>query len=238
MLYKIDSMGYFGGVSKVSKGPWFRQFFVQEDGLDYFYKYKNLDGNYMFLLTNNLTVKDREAMGHLYHEMVRTNRMAWFVGGWLGYELCRHDHIIRSWAPGWRFLTVFGAAFFLKSFIMQGYSSYCGPLMGAYFRKYATNAKTDAFDIKDPKKEYFYIDTSEYMNYSNGTLGDEYHCSHGPQPEGEAMDSSYLIEVDKFLKGEPNHLKDHTRFLNYPYTFVDKSFPSADAVKEMMGKTE
>lgn len=92
---------------------------------------------------------------------------------------------------------------------MQYYSSYCGPMMGAYFRKYSGQAKNDAFDIKDPKKEYFYIDTSEYMKYSNATLGDQYHCSHGPQPEGEAMDSSYLIEVDKFLKGEPNHLKDH-----------------------------
>ena len=43
------------------------------------------------------------------------------------------------------------------------------------------------------------------MNYSNKTLGDNYHTSHGPQPEGEAMDSSYLTEVDKFLKGEDNN---------------------------------
>lgn len=87
MLYKIDSMGYFGGVSKVSKGPWFRYLFVEDDGLDFFYNYYDLDGNPVYLLTNNLTVKDREAMGHLYHEMVRTNRMAWFAGAWLGFEL-------------------------------------------------------------------------------------------------------------------------------------------------------
>ena len=36
------------------------------------------------------------------------------------------------------------------------------------------------FEIKDEKKAYFYIDTSEYMNYSNATLGDQYHMSHGP----------------------------------------------------------
>lgn len=125
-----------------------------------------------------------------------------------------------------------------KSFIMNYYSSYTGPVMGAYLRKYADQSKTDPFDIADPKKSYFYIDTSEYMNYSNKTLGDHYHASHGPQPEGEAMDSSYLVEVDKFLRGEENHLKDHKKFLNYPFEFEDKSFPSADAVKDMMNKKD
>ena len=111
-------------------------------------------------------------------------------------------------------------------------------MMGAYFRKYAGQAKNDVFDIKDPKKSYFYIDTSSYMNYDNKSLGDQYHVSHGPQPEGEAMDSSYLTEVDKFLRGEENNLKAHKKFLNYPYEFQDKSFPSADAVKEMMSKKD
>ena len=91
MLYKIDSMGYFGGVSKVSKGPWFRYLFVEDDGNDFFYYYKDMDSKWVYLLSNNLSVKDKENMGHLYHDMVRTNRMAWFAGCWLGFELQRHD---------------------------------------------------------------------------------------------------------------------------------------------------
>ena len=110
--------------------------------------------------------------------------------------------------------------------------------MGAFLKKYNSYARNDAFAITDPKKEYFYIDTSEYMNYSNKTLGDEYHCSHGAQPEGEAMDSSYLVEVDKFLRGEENSMKDHPKYKNYPYEYQDKSFPSADAVKDMMHAKE
>lgn len=31
------------------------------------------------------------------------------------------------------------------------------------------------------------------------------------------MDSSYLTEMDKFLAGEENSLKDHKRFYNYPF---------------------
>ena len=45
------------------------------------------------------------------------------------------------------------------------------------------------------------------MAYGYKDLGHDYHVNHGPQPEGEAMDSSWLGELDKFLKGEDNTLK-------------------------------
>ena len=111
-------------------------------------------------------------------------------------------------------------------------------MMGAYFRKYKDDVKQDLFHIHDKKKEYFYIDTSQYMNYTVEDLTDESHCHHGPQPEGESLDSSWLVEVDKFLKGEENHLKDHKRFYNYGFELKDKSFPSAEAAADLMHKTE
>jgi hypothetical protein len=49
-------------------------------------------------------------------------------------------------------------------------------------------------------------------------------------------DSSWLSEVDKFLMGEPNHLKDHPRFYNYNFELKDKSFPSAEKVADLMHK--
>ena len=77
------------------------------------------------------------------------------------------------------------------------------------------------------------------MNYTNKDLGDEYHAHHGPQPDGDSLDSSYLVEVDKFLRGEPNHLKEHKRFYNYDFTFIDKSFPSSEKAAELIhGKRE
>ena len=110
--------------------------------------------------------------------------------------------------------------------------------MGAYMRKYKDSAKQELFHIHDKKKEYFYIDTSQYMNYTVADVSDEHHCHHGPQPEGESLDSSWLVEVDKFLKGEENQLKDHKKFYNYGFELKDKSFPSADAVADLMHKTE
>lgn len=189
-------------------------------------------------MSNNIPVKDRASMDALYHEQVRTNRLAWLFGTYLGYESVMRINRLKGLAPGWRFLSMLGFGWMYKQVGMSYYSGLSGPTMGAFLRKYSDHTKKDQFEIVDPKKSYFYIDTSEYMNYSNKTLGDQYHASHGPQPEGEAMDSSYLVEVDKFLRGEENHLKDHKKFYNYPFEYVDKSFPTADAVKDMMSKKD
>jgi hypothetical protein len=46
------------------------------------------------------------------------------------------------------------------------------------------------------------------------------------------------VEVDKFLRGEENHLKDHKTFYNHPFEFKDKSFPTADKVYDLMHKKD
>jgi hypothetical protein len=38
------------------------------------------------------------------------------------------------------------------------------------------------FSITDRKREFYEIDTSQYMNYNFHDLGHEYHAHHGPQP--------------------------------------------------------
>ena len=175
-------MGYFGGVQKVSRGPWFREAIVEDDGLDWFYTFVDSDGKKCYLLSNNIAHQDRERMSHLYHSMVRNNRISWFFGLWLGFETVHLDRYFKKMALGWRSLSCLGLAYLYKSLFMWISSSNYAPVFGAYFRKYSAHVKRDMFEIKDAKKEYFYIDTSEYMNYSNKDLGHEYHAHHGPQP--------------------------------------------------------
>jgi|TARA_B110001450_G_scaffold7148_1_gene7298 hypothetical protein len=232
-------MGYFGGVAKVSRGPWFRDYWIEDDGLDWFYNFTNSDGNKSYLLSNNLAIEDRNKMSHLYHTMVRNNRISWFVGGWAAFEIVTKDAWFKQLAHGWKGCWWLAIAYAAKSGLMLWSSSMYGPVMGAYLRKSKDDIKQDLFQIQDKKKEYFYIDTSQYMNYTGKDLSDdEYHCHHGPQPEGESQDSSWLVEVDKFLKGEENNLKDHKRFYNFPFELKDKSFPTAEAVSDLMHKTE
>jgi hypothetical protein len=40
--------------------------------------------------------------------------------------------------------------------------------------------------------------------------------------------------LDAFLEGKENHLKDHPRFLNYPYQFKDKSYPTLEMAKNLI----
>ena len=48
------------------------------------------------------------------------------------------------------------------------------------------------------------------------------------------MDSTWLVEVDKFLRGEENHLKEHKNFVNYKYDFMDKSYPNAERAHNLI----
>ena len=44
MLYKVSPFGYFGRVNKVSRGPWFNEYFVEEDGLEQYYVFAGDNG--------------------------------------------------------------------------------------------------------------------------------------------------------------------------------------------------
>jgi len=83
-------------------------------------------------------------------------------------------------ALGWKGVGVLGSAFVFKTLLMSYSGALYAPTIGAYFRKYRDCVKNDMFEIKDAKKEYYYIDTSDYMNYGNKDLHDGYHSHHGP----------------------------------------------------------
>ena len=59
-------MGYFGRVSKVSRGPWFEENKVEDDGLEYFYVFGN-GGSATYLLSNNIPLEERQKLDRLYH---------------------------------------------------------------------------------------------------------------------------------------------------------------------------
>ena len=105
--------------------------------------------------------------------MNRNNWMSWSwcVGLWLGVETVSNFGYFAKMAKGWKILSLFSlgypTSYLYKSVLMAQTGQMYGPVMGAYLRKYSDAVKRDLFEIKDAKKEYFYIDTSEYMNYDN-----------------------------------------------------------------------
>ena len=55
------------------------------------------------------------------------------------------------------------------------------PVMDAYLRKYKLNGAADPYEIQDRKCEYYEIDTTQYMSYTNEDLANEHgHVNHSP----------------------------------------------------------
>ena len=149
VAYKVSSMGYFGGVAKVSRGPWFRDAWVEDDGLDWFYKFKDNEKKDVYLLSNNVAIEDREKLDSLYKTHVRNNRLAWFGGLYLGFETVRSVQYFKRMAVGWRFMSCLGLGYVGHALLMDYTSQVHAPIVGAYLRKYKGSIKSDLLEIKD-----------------------------------------------------------------------------------------
>ena len=65
MLYKVTPMGYFGRVNQNSRGPWFREWYAEDDGLEWYYTFKD-DSGLKFLLSSNMSLADRQNMTSIW----------------------------------------------------------------------------------------------------------------------------------------------------------------------------
>lgn len=226
-------MGYFGRVTQISNGPWWDQSHAEDDNLEIYFRINDENGKH-FLLSNNMSYADREDFVRLYKAHSRADWLGWFAGAGISMELALKHPYFRKMATGWRFVSFLGMATVFNNIFNAYNARTYGPLMGAYLRKYSDSLTKDTFDMIDRKREYYEIDDSQYMSYTDEGLHS--HFSHGPQPDGEAADATWLTELDAFLNNKPNHLKEHPRYLNYKFDFKDKSFPSAEDAANLIKK--
>ena len=161
----LNAYDYSGRPRRVIRGPWFKPFLTEQDGLETFYVRKGPNGK-EYLLSNNLSWQDRENLDRLYQGAARCNMIVFLASLYVGLEgwtiMARRGAIWKARASmgilGW-------ATASLSSF------SYVGrayrPLINAYFHKYSDKVKNDMFEIKDEKREWFEIDTSSPTSYTN-----------------------------------------------------------------------
>ena len=209
---------------------WYR---AEDDGLEKYYYFKTSTGP-QYLLSNNMNHKDRTEFYRLYQAHSRSHYLSHAAGLWLAAETVLRAPYFRGMAVGWKFVSWFGiGAFYCELFNWRNAQQY-QPLLGAYLRKYQDKITPDLWEVRDRKREYYEIDTSQYMNYTLEDADEHCHINMGPQPDGENRDSSWLVELDKFLAGKENHLKEHHRYVNHEYEFIDKTFPTKDAANELI----
>lgn len=183
-----------------------------------------------------MSYEDREDFARLWKAHNRASGLATFAGFFLGLEVVTRHSYFHKMAIGWKVASFFAVSYGFKSLFNAYNAQTYGPIMGAYLRKYQQAGAADPFEIQDRKREFYQIDTSQYMSYTHEDL-DHGHTNYGPQPDGEAQDASWLTALDKFLGGKPDHhLQEHANFLKYPYSFKDKSFPTADMAKDLISK--
>ena len=222
-MFAVSPLGstFSGMPVKVSRGPWFKEYFAHDDGLEYYYKFSDSEGKTKYLLSNNLPWQDRESIDRLYKGMQRSSALCFFAGTWLGVETFLRVPRLRSLGVGLKvlaFITV--QSVWSALFASFGTVNYQGPLISAYLTKYERFAKEDLFEIKDEKREWFEIDTSDYLNYSFEDLHHA-HAHHGPQPDDMVLNNSWLVEMEKYLKGEESNIKNDPRFLHYDFQYTN-----------------
>lgn len=122
MLYKFGPMGYFGRVSQISRGPWFAELQVEDDGLEYYYLHDDANGNVRYLLSNNMSYKDRTEFMALFQGQNRVCKMSLFAGLFLGVFAVNKVAYFKSMAWGWRCASVGALALCFKTAVAQ-YSS-------------------------------------------------------------------------------------------------------------------
>ena len=172
---------------------------MEEDYLEIYYAFAH-GGSLKYLLSNNMNVTDRVEFHRIWKAHDRASGLAMFAGFALGLETVTRHAYFKKMALGWRVCSFFGVAYGFKCLFNTYNAHYYGPLMGAYLRRYDSVITADRFEMVDRKREYYEIDTSQYMSYTDEDLHS--HVNHGPQPDGEHMDASWLSELDLFLSTE------------------------------------
>ena len=136
MFHKISPAGYFGGVQKISRGPWFKEYLVEDDGLDWFYQVFDYDGTVNYLLSNNMPMKDREQLQSLYWTQYRNSKISTWVAMYLSFEACARFSCFKGMAIGWKALSWCGMSYVAHHMLMAYQAQFYGPLFSAHLRKY------------------------------------------------------------------------------------------------------
>lgn len=112
-MYKVSPFGYFARPEKISQGPWFKEFFVEEDGLEYYYHFHD-GASKQVLLSNNVPVHDRDNLDRIYRGYKRAKTLATVGGLWLGVETVLRVPYFKTMATGWRILSAIGLGIAFK----------------------------------------------------------------------------------------------------------------------------
>ena len=139
--------------------PRYNWMLSEDDGLEKYYEVVTAQGK-QYLLSNNMTYKDREEFFRVYRAHKRACGFSCFTGMWIGTEVVLKHPFFKRMALGWRFASLIGIGLSVREVLNWHHSMYHMPIMGAYLRKYQEKITPDVWTMTDRKREFYEIDTS------------------------------------------------------------------------------
>ena len=140
----------------------------------------------MYLLTNNIPLKEREIMDKLYRNIKLDRRISTYTS-FIATVITFSKYNFPMFTKGWKafpFLLIWYSYNYCWNLYQAHYNA---PMFMALIHKHLDKAKHDLYLIKDEKREWFDIDDSEYMAYSNKDV-DEMNKKYGmDEPDYSAI---------------------------------------------------
>jgi hypothetical protein len=141
------------------------------------------------IYSNNIQVEDREDFKDMinYDQTVRKcfNYFS-FLSAIFLYNgvLSGINYGNKQWM---KLLTLCGCFFTTKFFVNNVYLNYYNDISNYYYFKYQNVSVDDVNEVKDPRREFFYLDKSSYYRESSQEIR---HKAHHPASQGHDHDTS------------------------------------------------
>ena len=149
-----SNMVSIGSVNRTT-GTWFREMLASDDDMEKFYKFK-INCVPMYLLTNNIPLRDREILHKLYcsikMQRKSTNAVA-FIAAVMLLAKIQLPSFQRLWKLFPLAIIFLGIRLGINLYLAQ----YNSPMLLALLNKYKDKASSDLYAIKDEKLSLIHI---------------------------------------------------------------------------------
>ena len=136
-MFNCGGPNDFAPVAILDQAAWYKQAWAEDDGLEKYYRHYNRStGQFNYLLSNNMTYKDRTQFDYLFKAHKRADYIVHAFSFWAAFETLQRVSQLKKLAIGWKVVSLFGIAWSYKQVGNYYTSARYNPLIGAYLRKY------------------------------------------------------------------------------------------------------
>jgi len=146
-------------------------------------------GNYKYIYSNNIPVKDREDFKNIVNQDISFRKNFKFLAALSAIFFYKQFSNVTNFGnKHWKKMLLAFACFKISHlYIHLIYSSYLNNTLSYYYFKYQNIAVSDIKETVDPRREFIYLDKSSYYRETSQEIR---HNAHHPANKGHDHDTS------------------------------------------------